>query len=106
MSKITHEQIRKSFDRLYKSYETDYFAPFPTRSDLDTIKLFITQQEKLDIFLQKNLELLGLYRELSIIRLYLFLETNADLGQELMDSDDLINKKIKTLEIQLKVVEE
>jgi len=62
MSKITHEQIRKSFDRLYKSYETDYFAPFPTRSDLDTIKLFITQQEKLDIFLQKNLELLGLYQ--------------------------------------------
>ena len=44
---------------------------------------------------KKEEELLGLYKELSIVRFYLFGETDADLGQELMNKDDDLNKKIK-----------
>lgn len=32
----------EALERLYKSYEENYFAPFPTRSDLDAIKQEIT----------------------------------------------------------------
>ena len=47
-------------------------------------------------------ELLGLYKELAIVRFYLFSETDADLGQELMNKDDDLNKQIKQLEEEMK----
>ncbi len=52
---ITHEEAKETHTRLFDSYLYGDFIPFPTRSDLDTIKEYITQQEKKD-------ELLGLYR--------------------------------------------
>ena len=61
----------------------------------DFYSTYITEQEKKD-------ELLGLYRELSIVRFYLFSETDADLGQELMNKDDALNKQIKQLEKEMK----
>ena len=50
--KITHEQARK--------YVLNYF---PILAEQTQIMRYFDQQEKADIFLQKNLELLGLYRE-------------------------------------------
>jgi len=49
---------------------------------------YITQQEKLDIFLQKNLELLGLYQQLA----YTFN----------MAFRNVLKEKIKALETELK----
>jgi hypothetical protein len=63
----------------------------------DTLALlrFIERAKKVE-------ELLGLYKELSTVRFYLFCETDADLGQELMNKDDDLNKQIKQLEEELK----
>lgn len=55
---ITHEEARKLYKRLFDSYSGDFWAPFPTRSDLDTYRVYITQQEKKD-------KLLELYKELA-----------------------------------------
>jgi len=87
---ITEQQAREFLINLInaKTYEQ---VDFNERSLL----LYIRQQEKKD-------ELLGLYKELSIVRFYLFIETNADLGQELMNKDDDLNKQIKQLEEELK----
>jgi hypothetical protein len=87
---ITEQQAREFLINLInaKTYEQ---VDFNERSLL----LYIRQQEKKD-------ELLGLYKELSIVRFYLFIETNADLGQELMNKDDDLNKQIKGLEEELK----
>ncbi len=43
---ITHEEAKESHARLFDSYLDGCFVPFPTRSDLDTIKEYITQQEQ------------------------------------------------------------
>ena len=56
---ITHDETKKAHARLFDSYISGHFAPFPTRSDLDTIRAYIAQQEKKD-------ELLNLYRNLSM----------------------------------------
>ena len=53
---ITHEEATEAHTRLFDSYLDGCFIPFPTRSDLDTIKKYITQQEK------KN-KLLEMYKE-------------------------------------------
>ena len=60
--------------------------------------------QALDVVLPKHTkveELLVLYKELAIVRFYLFSETDADLGQELMNKDDDLNKQIKQLEEEL-----
>ena len=51
---------------------------------------------------KKEHELIKLYERLSLVRLFLFLERNADLGQELMNEDDEITKQIIELEEELK----
>jgi hypothetical protein len=66
------------------------------------LEKYFTQQEKKDERAKKVEELLGLYKELSTVRFYLFCETDADLGQELMNKDDDLNKQIKQLEEELK----
>ena len=70
------------------SYVYDKIKPY-----FDKLETYITQQEKLDIFLKKNLELLGLYREIGKIPF-----TKNDLTLSLYH-------KIKVLETELKVVE-
>lgn len=49
---ITHKEARESYKRLFDSYSGDYWAPFPTRSDLDTYRNYIIQQEKKDKLLE------------------------------------------------------
>ena len=44
---ITHEEAIEAHARLFDSYLDGCFVPFPTRSDLDTIKKYITQQEQI-----------------------------------------------------------
>jgi len=65
------------------------------KSDLNAIDFKLNRLAKVE-------ELLGLYKELSIVRFYLFSETDADLGQELMNKDDNLNKQIKQLEDEMK----
>ena len=43
---ITHDEAKESQSRLFDSYIYGDFIPFPTRSDLDTIKEYIEQQEQ------------------------------------------------------------
>ena len=43
---ITHKEAKESHARLFDSYLDGCFVPFPTRSDLDTIEVYITQQEQ------------------------------------------------------------
>jgi hypothetical protein len=35
---MNKEKALEALERLYKSNNENYFAPFPTRSDLDTIR--------------------------------------------------------------------
>lgn len=42
---ITHEEAKECISRLFDSYIYGDFIPFPTRSDLDTLSLYINQQE-------------------------------------------------------------
>ena len=43
---ITHDEAKEAQSRLFDSYIYGEFIPFPTRSDLDTIKEYIEQQEQ------------------------------------------------------------
>ena len=43
------EKVLEALNRLYKSQSEDYFAPFPTRSDLDTIRQFINQNYMFEV---------------------------------------------------------
>ena len=77
-------------------------------NDIKLSKIIKSKSDKHDKIIQalerakKEHELLGLYKELSIVRFYLFSETDADLGQELMNKDDNLNKQIKQLEDEMK----
>lgn len=53
--KSIYDEAKQSWERLYKSYEEDYFAPMPTRSDLDTIRIALERAKKIE-------ELLKMYR--------------------------------------------
>ena len=90
---ITHEEVRKILN-------TTEMGESPTRLLERKLKIhdYITQQELKEQRAKKVEELLGLYKELSIVRFYLFNENDSDLGQELMNKDDELNKKIKQLE--------
>ena len=50
-------------------------------------------------------ELKDLYSHLSYIRLCLFCETDTNVGQNIMNEDEAINKKIKILEKELEDME-
>lgn len=39
--------IMEALERLYKSHEENFFAPFPTRSDLDTIRSALMELEEI-----------------------------------------------------------
>lgn len=82
---INHIQILNIADHL----KTQKYALNKQRGE--TIIKYVKQNQITD-------ELLGLYKELSIVRFYLFSETDADLGQKLMNQDDELNKKIKEIE--------
>jgi len=46
---MNKEKALEALERLYKSNNENYFAPFPTRSDLDTIRQFINQNDMLEV---------------------------------------------------------
>ena len=80
---ITHKEARESHKRLFESYLDGDWTPFPTRSDLDTYRDYINQQEKKD-------NLLELYR-------YLYFH------DKMMSEDEFYQTlyKIKALEKEL-----
>ena len=88
---ITYDEIKKAHASLFDSYISGNFAPFPTRSDLDTIKQYINEHEKKD-------ELLGLYREN-----FNFLYNQVHMGM-LLDHDKYMSnfELIKALEEEIK----
>jgi len=46
----------EALERLYKSHAENNFAPFPTRSDLDTIRLALTELAEIKKTMQEWLE--------------------------------------------------
>ena len=84
---ITHDEAKEAQSRLFDSYIYGDFIPFPTRSDLDIIKQYITQQEQFEKDVARYFELGKQYLEIMFDD-----ETSNEIKVKL---DDLYEKLTK-----------
>lgn len=104
---IKWDGIKGRINTAYVGYDYDYDYDITYDVQLtdimedDEIKLFDNFIERA----KKVEELKDLYSHLSYIRLCLFCETDTDVGQNIMNKDEAINKKIKILEKELEAFE-
>ena len=84
---ITHDEAKEAQSRLFDSYIYGDFIPFPTRSDLDIIKQYITQQEQVEKDVARYFELGKQYLEIMFDD-----ETSNEIKVKL---DDLYEKLTK-----------
>ena len=86
---ITHDEAKEAQSRLFDSYIYGDFIPFPTRSDLDIIKQYITQQEQFEKDVARYFELGKQYLEIMFDD-----ETSNEIKVKLDDLYEKITKGV------------